>query len=138
QSSAELYDPISDSWSAAAPMAAARSSQSALLLGNGTVLVTGGTSNGSILSSAELYDPLSNSWSAAASMTTARFAHTAILLDNGQVLVAGGANAVWLSSAEVYHLVLLVRTVTTIRAGDSFLVTAHAIDAFGNPAGTNG
>jgi N-acetylneuraminic acid mutarotase len=62
-SSAELYDPLSNTWSAAGSMATARSGHSATLLPNGKVLVAGGadshysTHTSTILSSAELYDP---------------------------------------------------------------------------------
>jgi hypothetical protein len=53
---AELYDPASGTWSAAAPMASVRAGHTATLLNNGQVLVLGG-SNGSLLSSAALYTP---------------------------------------------------------------------------------
>jgi hypothetical protein len=52
--SADLYDPIRGTWSAAAGMIEPRSGHTATLLLNGQVLVVGG---GSGLGSAELYDP---------------------------------------------------------------------------------
>src|SRR5450432_1727706 len=91
---AELYDPTSNSWSAAGTLATGRTGHTATLLASGKVLVTGGTnSNGGYgppIASAELYDPVSNTWSPAASLNTARFEHTATLLPSGKVLVAGG------------------------------------------------
>jgi hypothetical protein len=50
--SAELYDPVSGTWSATASMAAARREHTATLLPDGRVLVAGGTDG-----SAEIYDP---------------------------------------------------------------------------------
>jgi N-acetylneuraminic acid mutarotase len=63
QSSAELYDPLTNTWSATASMATARDHHKATLLNNGKVLVAGGwngSSSGGFftpLSSTELYDP---------------------------------------------------------------------------------
>jgi hypothetical protein len=52
-SSTELYDPASESWTTAAPLNTARSSQTATLLANGQVLIAGGVGG---YNSAELYD----------------------------------------------------------------------------------
>ena len=55
---AEIYDPISGSWAATTSMAEARHSYTATLLGDGTVLVAGGTGRGgSTLASTERFDP---------------------------------------------------------------------------------
>jgi N-acetylneuraminic acid mutarotase len=87
--SAELYDPVDNTWSAAGTLATGRSGHTATLLNTGKVLIVGGN-NGAELASAELYDPVSNTWSAAASLHVAREYHTATLLPSGKVLVAGG------------------------------------------------
>src|SRR5205823_3272434 len=59
--SAELYDPVSGTWSATGSLATARAGQpsghTATLLPNGKVLVAGGGDINGILASAELYDP---------------------------------------------------------------------------------
>ena len=106
--SAELYDPVGNIWSATPPMATGRYDDTATLLPSGKVLVVGGMGNTSALASAELYDPVTKTWSAAASLFTAHYNHTATLLANGKVLVAGGIdiNGKVLSSAELYDPVL--------------------------------
>ena len=71
---AELYNPSSNTWSAAAAMTTARFGASATLLSNGSVLVAGGDTGNSTTATAtntaELYNPSTNSWSAAGSLTT--------------------------------------------------------------------
>jgi hypothetical protein len=58
-SSAEIYDPASNSFTATGSMGAGRSFQAAAALGNGQVLIAGGLNGSSVLSSAELYTPAS-------------------------------------------------------------------------------
>jgi N-acetylneuraminic acid mutarotase len=106
--SAELYDPVSNSWSSGGSMSTPRESATATLLPNGQVLVAGGGSGSTGLASAEVYDPVANTWSLVASMTTARESHTATLLQNGLVLVVGGTYGVdegTDASAELYDSV---------------------------------
>lgn len=87
-SSTALFDP-SRGVSPAAPMHAARYRPAAALLGDGTVLVTGGEGGDR---SADRYFPGLDRWIAMASMATPRWGHSATVLRDGRVLVAGGVN----------------------------------------------
>lgn len=82
-----------DDWTAAASMATPRAYQTATLLGDGRVLVTGGiptTLGNQVLASADIFDPLAGAWSTTGSMSRPRFEHSAVLLSDGRVLVIGG------------------------------------------------
>ncbi|MBV9169445.1 MAG: protein kinase [Chloroflexi bacterium] len=86
--SAERYDPGTNTWSVAAPLASARSGQTATSLPGGQVLVVGGLKESG--NTAELYDPTANSWAPAiVSMQSRRF-HTTSLIQPAEVLIVGG------------------------------------------------
>lgn len=87
---AELYDPSSNEWSAAGNLSIARIGHTATLLQNGQILALGGTSPYNA-QRAELYDPAAGRWRVDGTLPTARTSHTATLLGTGSVLVAGGA-----------------------------------------------
>jgi hypothetical protein len=65
--SAELYDPKTGTFTATGSMTAARAAQTATLLPNGTVLITGGDDGGYMggnnLASAEIYIPQTGTFS---------------------------------------------------------------------------
>jgi hypothetical protein len=87
--SAELFDPVTGTWSVTGGLAMAREAHFAVLLRSGKVLVVGGESGGtSRASSAELYDPTAGRWVEAGNPGIANIA-TATLLANGEVLVTG-------------------------------------------------
>lgn len=105
--SAELYDPVSGTWTLISSMHIARSNFTATLLKNGKVLVAGGNSSyATPTASAELYDPAKGSWSLTGNMSQSRAEQTATRLNNGLVLIAGGVTGnslVGIASAEIYN-----------------------------------
>jgi hypothetical protein len=92
--SAEVFDPNRGAWVRVAPLAQARTGETATLLGDGRVLVAGGesASRGTrrSLSSAEVYDARSGTWRSAGSMACPRSEQAATLLSDGSVLVVAG------------------------------------------------
>jgi N-acetylneuraminic acid mutarotase len=112
---AEIFDPVSGTWTLTQTMHANRTWHTATLLPDGRVLVAGGygvdgAGADGVLNSAEIFDPASQTWTQTGSMSAARQWHTATLLGDadGHVLVAGGAcncssnEPVPLDSAEVF------------------------------------
>jgi hypothetical protein len=96
---AELYDPLSGTWSEAGDTTTLRQEYTMTQLPDGRVLVAGGLdpSTNELLASAEIFDPATGTWSPTGTMGTPRCGHTATLLRDGRVLVAGelcGAAAV--------------------------------------------
>lgn len=89
---ATIYDPASDSFTAAAPMLVPRSGHTATLLADGRVLVTGGSPlpSSPATNHSELYDPVANTWTATGWLNEPRQSHTATRLPDGRVLAIGG------------------------------------------------
>lgn len=98
--SAEIYDPITNAWSTAAPMLTPRMGPSATMLGNGRILFA--ATMGVPTTAAELYDPNTNGWSSAGTMSASRSNGTATQLNDGRVLAVGGSGMNPLASTEIY------------------------------------
>jgi hypothetical protein len=112
-----LFTITNENFVAAGNMSISRAFHSATRLGNGQVLIAGGSNVTSLaqgttvltkvtpLASAELFNPTTVTFTNAGNMSVARSWHTATILGNGNVLVIGGvdANGNVLSSAEQYH-----------------------------------
>jgi hypothetical protein len=94
--SAELFNPRTNSWRAAASMPEPRYVHESVLLHDGRVLLAGGwyaMSNADPShETAVIYDPATDKWSATGSMTTARAEFGLAMLLDGRVLVAGGTD----------------------------------------------
>jgi hypothetical protein len=101
--SAEIYDPTTNRWTPASPMASSRANHRLLLLPTGQVLAPGGQNVVDDvfvpLAACELFDPASGTWSATGNLLVRRATATAVSLPDGRVLTAGGQVA----SAEIYQ-----------------------------------
>lgn len=101
---AEIFDPMSETFIATDDMTGPRAGHTATLLPGGTVLITGGSDGSTVLRTAEIFDPILGTFSPTGSMTKARTRHTATLLLDGRVLVAGGfGEGGLLDSAEIFN-----------------------------------
>ncbi|MGH9263254.1 MAG: Kelch repeat-containing protein, partial [Acidimicrobiales bacterium] len=76
--SAEVYDPATGAWTPAAPMTNPRHTTSAVLLGNGRVLVPAGFPGGQ--NTAETYNPATNAWTPTGPLAVNRARQGAMLL----------------------------------------------------------
>lgn len=102
---AELYDPKTGTWQAAAPMSHPRYVHGAALLPDGRVLVAGGwyaTSNSDPShETAEIYDPAANHWTPTGSMKNARAEYGLVSLPDGRIVAAGGIDPAYKVQAGV-------------------------------------
>ena len=97
--SAEIYNPATNTWTATGSLNIARRSAVATLLNDGRVLITGGSDRASAtsaqpMSSNEIYNPATGTFTLIGNMTTQRASHSAVLLNDGTVFINGGSNGV--------------------------------------------
>jgi hypothetical protein len=103
--SAELYDPLTDTWILLpATMADARTGHTATQLPDGNVLIAGGANSAGPLNSVEVFSLAYETFSYAGAMSSARIGHAATALNDGRVLIVGGtdANGNTLASTVIY------------------------------------
>lgn len=101
--SAELFDPVTSSWSSVPGLSAPRAGHTLTALADGSLLVAGGDSMGVPSALLEVFDPVAESFYTAGVLATPRTGHAAALLDDGRVLIAGGSDgAAALASTEIY------------------------------------
>ncbi|CAN5711766.1 hypothetical protein BH09MYX1_BH09MYX1_02390 [soil metagenome] len=105
---AELYDPLTNTWTAAASPVFPRTANTTVRLSNGNILVAGGFSSAAapFVAVTEIYDPSTGTWATSGTMALGRRDASAELLPNGNVLVAGGwiqSTSDYTSGAEVFN-----------------------------------
>lgn len=91
--SAEVYDPVADSWTAVSDMSTARGGHYAATLLDGRVLVGGGCITQScmpVLDTTEFFDPTTESFSAGGTQVRPRVGAAAVRLPDGSVMVNQG------------------------------------------------
>jgi hypothetical protein len=92
-STAEIFDPAANSWSATAQaMIEARAGATAALLQDGRVVVAGGHNGTAVSSTIEIFNPVTGTFSVAGAMSSPRSQHAMAVLVDGRVLIAGGFN----------------------------------------------
>ena len=102
--SAEIFNPVINSFASVSNMTTVRAFHTATLLSNGKVLIVGGVgADGSTaLNTAEIFDPATNTFSPVGNLNSKRFFHTANLLPDNRVLIAGGFDSLNLKSTEIF------------------------------------
>jgi hypothetical protein len=141
----EIYDPSTNTSVAAASMASNRYEHKAVLLNDGTVLLTGGRDGGAYsnyFDLCEIYDPSTDTWANASTMSQRRMQGILTKFADGVVLASGGRNTptssapgseifdpssgTWNSTDPMQEPVAFGASV--MFPGDRFMVTGGIID----------
>ncbi|WP_238539750.1 Kelch repeat-containing protein [Corallococcus macrosporus] len=116
-STAELYDPVTGTWTTTSNIEwTGRSDHTLNLLNSGLPIAVGGRFVAGLqfgafsINGSNLYSPASGTWTYAGSLTTGRYFHESVVLPSGQLLTAGGESRTGggmpvttrLASAELY------------------------------------
>ncbi len=115
-STAQIFNPATNTFAAAANMPVARSSMSSVTLPNGKVLVVGDQADDAQSTSAILYDPLANTWAAVPGAHQSRTWSDILLLNNGKVLSIGPPGGGTASTSEIYDPYLNTWTLSAVMA----------------------
>jgi Galactose oxidase, central domain len=141
---AELYNPVTRSWTATTSMAVPFAGDTATLLPDGRVLVAGSVTSVTV-GSAEVYDPSTATWAATGSVYWPVAFHTATLLPDGTVLVLGDGGVAGAVNGALYYpgIRLWTATASTVVGSDAtatlmrdgtVLVAGGSVRAVGGPA----
>ncbi len=104
---AALYDPATDTFTATGSMARPRAHHRSVPLPDGTALVLGGRDDGySALQTVERFDPTTGTFSTRVPLVIRRMSYEFVRLGDGRLLLVGGRNATYTESpdytSEVY------------------------------------
>jgi hypothetical protein len=95
RNTAEIYNPVTNSWHATGSLGLARTAASTALLNDGRVLLAGGPANNcptpnNAVNEAEIYDPATGLWSVLPNLSINRSHNFIATMPDGRVLLAGG------------------------------------------------
>lgn len=88
----QVYDPVSQSWSIAAPISVPRYVLAAATGPDGRVYALPGASVSGTINVVEAYTPSANMWNTVASLNTARQAEAAVTSSDGRIFAIGGSD----------------------------------------------
>jgi N-acetylneuraminic acid mutarotase len=88
----QIYDPVSNSWSIAAPISVPRYVLAAATGPDGRVYALPGGSVSGTINVVEAYSASTNAWTTVASLNTARQAEAAVTTSDGRIFAIGGSD----------------------------------------------